>query len=255
MYNFGISNARVIIAYMSAGNRGADLSESEQLFRSLAEQLKLPLMHISQAAELARSGGEVNLGHIESIADMALRLVDSYVLSTQLSANQQQMALEPVSISSVLHDAAEKLNTFARQYSCDIELNLAGKYGPIMANRQSLESAITALGYSFIEAQEQQGVGKSRLVLAAHRNEHGIVAGAYGDYGALTTDMFKRAKQLHGKARQPMPGFGHAPSAGIFIADSLCNAMSSKLRVAKHSNLTGLAATFVQTPQMQLVIV
>jgi hypothetical protein len=223
------------------------------LLRALAEQLKLPLLHISQHVELARMGHETELKHIETVADMALKLVDSYVLSTQLSQGQLQLRLEPVSVSSVLHDAAEKLEGIAREYACELRLDLSGKYGPVMADRKSLEAAITTLGYSFIEAQAQEGVKKPSLVLAAHRSRHGIVTGVYGDHNELTSDMFRRSKVLSGRARQPLPPLGHTPSAGIFVADSLISAMSSGLKVARHSNLTGLAATLLSNPQMTLI--
>lgn len=238
---------------MLTDNRGDSVQESEQLLRALAEQLKLPLLHISQAVELARTGKKPDLGHIETVTDMALRLVDSYVMSAQLSDGQLDLNLEPVSVASVLYDAAEKLDKIAREYKCIIDVDLGGKYGPVMADRNGLEAAVTSLGYSFIEAQAQHGVDKPRLVLAAHRKQGGIVTGAYGDYKELTSDMFRRAKLIKGKARQPLPPLGHGPSAGIFVADALLNSMSSGLRVARLNHLTGLAAILQSNPQMKLV--
>lgn len=228
-------------------------TEHEELLRSLAEQLKLPLLQISQAVELARLGKQTDLQHIEVVADMALRLVDSYVLSSQLSVGQTQLQMEPVSVASVLHETVENLDKIAKEYECKIELDIGGKYVPVMADKLSLESALTSLGYSFIEAQAQTGVKNSRLVLAAHKSSKGIVAGVYGSHEELTSDMFERAKLMQGRARQPLPPLGHMPSAGIFIAQSLLSNISSGLRVSRHSNLKGLAATLMPSPQLRLV--
>ncbi len=227
--------------------------DDEQLLLALAEQLKMPLLHISQHAELTRMGGEFRLEHIESVADMGLHLIDSYLLSRQLSRLQTSLELEPVSVSSVLQVAAHRLDKIAKEYSCNIELHLNGRYGPIMGHRQTLEAAMVALGYSFIEAQQEGGAVKSRLVLAAHKSRWGIVTGTYGDNKELTSDMFRRSQLLHGHARQSLTSVGHTSGAGIFVADSLFHAMSSKLRVAHHSKLTGLAVTLVPNPQLQLV--
>lgn len=227
--------------------------DSDQLLQALAEQLKLPLLHISQHIELAKSGKNIRYEHIESVADMAIHLIDSYLLSRQLSRSQTELQLEPVSISSVLQTAAEKLDKIAREYSCDIELHISGKYGTVMGHRQSLEAAMIALGYSFIEAQQEAEAGKHRLVLGAHKSRWGIVAGTYGNHKELTADMFRRAKLLHGRARQSLPTLGHSSSAGIFVADSLLSAMSGKLHVSRHSKLSGLAVTLAPNPQLTLI--
>lgn len=226
----------------------------DQILRALAEQLKQPLMHISQAAELARSGSVLDIRHIETVADMGLRLIDDYLLSRELRAPQLELALEPVSVSSVLQAAAERLSGIAKEYGCEIELDIAGRFTPVLGHRQALESAITSLGYAFIEAATaDEPSTKSRLVLAAHRSKRGIVAGAYGDYPELSQDMFKRARVLCGQARQAIPSLGSSSGAGIFVAESLFDAISTKLYVAHHNKLTGLAAVLPITPQLQLV--
>lgn len=227
--------------------------DGDQLLQALAEQLKLPLLHISQHVELARMGRKIRYEHIESVADMALHMIDSYLLSRQLSLSQTQLQLEPVSISSVLQTAAQRLDKIAREYSCDIELHLSGKYSPVMGHRQSLESAMVAMGYSFIEAQQNTDAPKPRLVFGAHKSRQGIVAGAYGGHKDLTTDMFKRAKLLHGRARQSLPPLGHSASAGIFVAGAIFAAMDGKLHVSHHSKLSGLAVTLAPNPQLALV--
>ncbi|MDZ7744239.1 MAG: hypothetical protein U5K77_00550 [Candidatus Saccharibacteria bacterium] len=231
----------------------APSTAQDQSLRSLAEQLKTPLLHISQASQLARGGDSARLNQIELIADSALQFVDSYVLSTQIASGQLALSMEPVTVSSVLQDAAHKLDKIAREYACNIELKLAGKYGPVMTDRRSFESAITALGYSFIEAQAQNTDKKSRLVLSAHRGKGGIVAGAFGELEGLSSAGFRKARALQTTSRQPLPAFGHSASTGVFVADTLFEAMSSELKVTRRGNLTGLAATLSLSPQLELV--
>lgn len=225
----------------------------EQLLMAAAEQLKVPLLQVSQHIELARMGGEINSNHLENVTDMGLQLIESYLLSMELSREQGELQLEPVSISSVLQTTVERLHKIAREYNCNLELRLSGRYGPVMGHRPSLEAAMTSLGYSFIEAQQSAEVKNPRLILAAHRSRWGIVAGTYGEHSGLTSDMFRRAKLLQGRACQGLPGFAHTSGAGIFVADSLLGVMASKLHVSHHAKLTGLAVTLAPNPQLELV--
>ncbi|HLB66396.1 MAG TPA: hypothetical protein VJJ78_02275 [Candidatus Saccharimonadales bacterium] len=229
---------------------------SENLLLSLAEHLKLPLLQISQSAELARLTDQPaeQLEAIELTADNALRLLDYYLLSTNLAKQQLAAQLEPVSLSAVLNNVANELYKFAAQYQCKLELSLSGKYEPIMAHRGGLEAALTSLGYVFIEAQGSTNDKQKPLVkLAAHRGKKGLVAGMFAENENLSADMYRRAHGLYGQARQPLTGLTAANGAGVFIAESILDAMSAKLRVARHHNLSGLAATFMPSSQLSMV--
>jgi hypothetical protein len=220
----------------------------ERLLHALAEQLKLPLLQIARQAELAEADTHSSVRYI---AEMAMQLIDGYLLNIDVG-RQQSLELEPVSISSVLHDTAHKLSRLAREHDCDLNIHLSGKYGPVMAHRQSVEVAFTMLGYSLIESQTVTGERHS-LLLAAHRSQKGLVAGFFADESDLTTDAFRRARALYGSARQPLPALSPASSAGIFVADSILSHMSAPLHVARHHKLAGLAATLLPSQQMQLV--
>lgn len=218
----------------------------ERLLLALAEQLKLPLLQIAREAELVKYDG------IANTADVALRLIDSYMLS--IMPTQAELALEPISAGAVLQDAAHQLSKFADQYDCRLQLDISGKYRPIMANRQNLLSAYTVLGYSFIEAQANEQL-KPTIVLAAHASAKGLVTGVFCNQESLSVDMFKRAKALYGTARQPLTSLSSVAGAGVFIADSLMQAMSASLHPAHHHKLTGLAATLLPSQQLHLNVV
>ena len=224
----------------------------ERLLRALAEQLKLPLLQIAREAELAQSSNDLKaLNSISYTADMALRLVDSYLLSVQLQS-LPTLDLEPVSVSAVLQDTAHYLSQLAKQYDCDLEVHLSGKYSPVMAHRKSMESAFATLGYAFIEsipAAEQ----KHKVILGAHKSSKGLVAGIFGNQEGINADMYRRGMALFGTARQSVPVLSPQSGAGVFVAESLLKNMETTLQVSRHSKLSGLAATFVQSQQLSLV--
>ncbi len=234
------------------GIQAFDNAAQDRLLRALAEQLKVPLIQIARQAELAKlTDTKDAFGHIEYTADMGLRLIDSYLLSVQLQA-QPMLQLEPVSVSAVLQDTVHRLNHLAKQYDCELEVHLSGKYEPVMANRESLEAAFATLGYAFIESVPPAD-SRHRIVLAAHRSSKGLVAGVFSEEAVMTSEMFGRAKALYGSARQPAPGLSGGSGAGLFVADSLLASMASPLRMARHQKLSGLAATFLPSQQLQLI--
>lgn len=224
----------------------------ERLLRALAEQIKLPLVQIARAAELADATRDpAAFATISYVADTALGLVDSFLLSTDLES-QESLELVPVSVSSVLNDTAHRLEPLARQNDCDIEIRLSGKYGPVMAHQQSLEAAFTLLGYSLIEARAAEG-RRHEIVLGAHRSARGLVAGVFDNQPGLSTDVFRRGGALYGSARQTLPAISGTNGAGIFVADALLKAMAAPLHVARHEKLAGLAVTLHPSNQLQIV--
>ncbi len=237
-------------------SKKAQAYANERLLQALAEQIKQPLLQIARRAELAQMTKDPldHLGVIESTADSALRLLDSYLLSLRLHQQNSEEYLSPVSIAGVLNNAAHQLAAVAEQYDCRLELHMSGKYEPVLANKAALEAALTSLGLVFIEAQAAH-TGKEQPVikLAAHRGKQGIVAGMFSDSEGLGTDMFRRAHQLYGYSRQPLPQLSAQAGAGVFIAESLFDAMSARLRVARHQKLMGLAATLPPSLQLSMV--
>ncbi len=224
----------------------------ERLLKALAEQLKLPLLQIAREAELAHSNQDATaLSSISYTADMALRLVDSYLLSVQLQA-LPLLELEPVSVSAMLQDTAHHLNQLAKQYDCDLEVHLSGRYEPVMAHRQSLESAFATLGYAFIESAPAADQ-RHKIVLGAHRSSRGLVAGIFGNQEGLNSDSLHRGMALFGSARQAVPALTPTSGAGIFVADSLLKNMEAPLHLSRHNKLSGLGATLLPSQQLQLV--
>lgn len=216
---------------------------NEHLLRALAEQLKSPLLRISYEAEAKSSTAWTE---VAASADSALRLLDAYLLATE----QQKLDLEPVSISAVLYDVGQALDALVRQSGGELEISVAGKYGPVMAHPKHLEAALVSMGHSLLEASAD---ARPRLVLSAYKSSRGIVAGVFGNYPALSATAFNRALTLSGKARQPLPTAHAMNGAGLYIADALVNSMESRLRVARYHRLTGLAASFLPSKQLQLI--
>jgi signal transduction histidine kinase len=230
-------------------------TDSERLFMALAEELKLPLQQIARQAELGITQNTVaSLFAIQTSADMTLQLLDSYLLGLRLASEpEERFEVEPVSVSAVLLDAKTQLASTAKQYNVELDLHINGRYEPVMAHRYALKAALVNLGYALIEALPAMGTRQLRLQLAAHRTKYGVVAGVYCDAEDLTPQVFRRAQNLYGNARQPLVAVSPNSGAGIFVAEAILQAMSSRLRTGRFQKLPGFAVTLPPSQQLALI--
>ncbi|HUY85423.1 MAG TPA: hypothetical protein VMU97_02815 [Candidatus Dormibacteraeota bacterium] len=229
---------------------------SQQLLLSVAEELKLPLLQIARQAEQAELDGQTSLLTIRTVADSALRLLDNYVLAVRLALEPERLAPESISVSSVLYDAGQQLDALAKSYGVTLEMNVAGRFGPVLAHRQGLQAALVSLGAALIEAlpaQNGRPASQLKLQLATHRCRYGIVAGLYADTKQLSNEALIQGRQLQHHSRQPLMNLTHTNGAGIFVADTILKAMRLNLRASRHHRLYGLGTVLQPNHQLQLV--
>jgi hypothetical protein len=226
---------------------------SQDLLLSVAEELKLPLMQIARRAEQMELSGSGDLKTIQTTADTALKLLDSYALGVRLAMQPENLVPESISISSVLYDTGRQLDALARSYGVSLELNIAGRFQPVIAHRQGLQAALVSLGAALIEALPAQEYSTLSLHLATHRSRYGIVAGLYADTHKLASDVLKRGRELQRRSRQPLVTVSHSSGAGIFVADAILHAMGLNLRTSRHHRLYGLGTVLQPNHQLRMI--
>jgi hypothetical protein len=237
----------------SAGSNQSPIL-SQRLLLGVAEELKLPLLQIARQAEQAGlNGSQTDLTVIRATADGALRLLDNYALGVRLALDPERLEIEPVSVSSVLYDTGQQLDALAKSYGVELELNIAGRFGPVLAHRQGLQAALASLGAALIEALPAQDSPQLKLQLATHRSRYGIVAGLYADTRQLSHDVLRRGRALQRHSRQPLVNLTHTSGAGIFVADAILNSMNLSLKASRHHRLYGLGTVLQSNRQLQLV--
>lgn len=229
---------------------------SQQLLLSVAEELKLPLQQIAGAAEKIQLVGESDAETNRLILDTAssaLKLIDNYVLGVRLSLEPAHLNIEAVSVSSVLYDVGEQLHAMACNYDVELELNICGKYGPVVANRQGLQAALVSLGMALIEAMPAMENQQLKLQLATHRSRYGVVAGVYSSARQVSTQALSLGRKLQYNSRQPLVNLTHTSGAGVFIANNILKAMDLNLTASRHHRLYGLGTVLQSNNQLQLV--
>jgi hypothetical protein len=226
---------------------------SQQLLLSVAEELKLPLLQIARQAEQGQMTGQTDLRTIQTSANTALQLLDNYVLGVRLATQPERLDVESVSVSSVLYDTGQQLEAMAKSYGVDLELGIAGKFGPVLAHKQGLQAALVSLGAALIEALPAQDNPQLKLYLATHRSRYGIVAGLYADTKQLSREALQRGRKLQRYSRQPLLNMTYTSGAGVFVADTILKAMDLHLTTSRHHRLYGLGTVLQPNHQLHLV--
>ncbi len=230
--------------------------DQERLFLSLAEQLSQTFLRLTRVAELAPQSDQTTQlqqwSLVQDIAESAMLLTESYALNARLVQHLVTPELEPVTVSSLLYDAAQVLNPLARRYGVELQMSELPRMSPVMSDRVVLQSALVSLGQVFVIA-EAENEKVQPLRLSAHRSRYGIVAGLYAEQSELSTEAFRRSRSLYGVTHQPLARLTSGSASGVFIADNLLRAIAAKLHVARYNNLTGLATTLPVCNQLQLV--
>lgn len=230
------------------------------LLAALSEDLSLPLVHIKSALELIEdenfSKPQVRLQTeaMNTSAETGLKLIEAYHLLLK-SDEMLESSFEPLAIGMLMEEIAHNLDPLARQYSTKIVVDVQGRFAPVLAHPASLKAALDILASSLLRAQAAQNERSSyKLVLGAHRWSEGeIAAGVFGDVHGLSDYSLRVARNLAGRARQPLPAVPPGAASAILVADMLCSALWQPLRSAAHNNLAGLATSLPTTTQLRFV--
>ncbi len=180
-------------------------------------------------------------------------MLDSFIISTQVYNGQQQLELQPVSVTAVMYDTAQYLSRLAQLQGCELEVKSSRNVGLAMANPLALQAALTGLGYSFLYALGRKSKRKQTIIFKTQLTDKGVLAGIYSPELELHADMLHRARKLKGDARQLMPSVMYGSSAGILVADTLLDAMDARLKTSKYRSAGGLAAMLMPSHQIALL--
>lgn len=219
---------------------------TDTLLRSVAEQLKTPLVQINQLAELSEP---TSLQSIAVLSTQALRAVDAYLLVR----GQVSFELEPVSLGAVLYDVAHELSPLAAEHNRDIQIDVRGRAVPVMAHKQSLQALLGLLGEVVLQLPsfDSNSPDRGYVTLGVHRSHGGVVAGAF----STETIRFSPAmvRTLTGRAAQTSPTTGPQGGASLAVADILATRLDTVLKPYRHASLSGLGARMTPSTQLRLV--
>ncbi|MBX4188690.1 hypothetical protein KW792_01165 [Candidatus Saccharibacteria bacterium] len=227
---------------------------------TLSEDLMLPLLQIKSSVDILQEKDFAKAAARQHAAETGLNIsaglqqIEAYRLLLT-SDKLDKLPMEPLAIGALMEEVAHRLAPYAKQYDTSIEVSIQHRLSLVLANQESLASALEVLGSSIIRAQAAQSEEPSyRLVLGAHTApDKTIAAGVFSNTRGISDRTLRAARSLVGKARQPLPAIPAGAAAGVLVADMLCSALWQPLRAAAHDNLAGLATNLPASKQLKFV--
>lgn len=208
---------------------------------ALMRELQHMLYKIARSAELK---DPQLLQEIQKEADIALRLIDSYLLTTSVDGKQIQIDLSPVGIGSLLHETAYEVRA-----SSGIDVEVTPKVlQPVMTNILLLKNFLFSVGY-FISKTNNS----TELKFCSFKAKDGEIG-----VGVLSKNFNVTSKELKkalNNTSNHMPLSKHTSQSAIMliIADAIANALGSKLSVKKAGNSKGFSLLLPKSEQLALV--
>ena len=203
-------------------------------------------------AELA--GQNKNVSDIQQTIRTTIDLIDAYLLGAK-NSNQSQLVLEPVSPSAVIADTAYSLRNYAKDFSCQLIVDIPHNSTYALTHRGALLSALSAVGKVFIEAQDVINANKKSVTLTSYKTVNGYAVGVFCDEDSfeLNNQLLSRARSHVGNASRPYVGLASGASSQLFVAEQLLHVLHTSLRAAHRGKLSGLVIDLLPTAQLTLV--
>jgi hypothetical protein len=235
---------------LSGGQDNLDF-EGPTILRSVAEDLKTPLFRILTQLESNRLTGKFDTSGAEVVADAALRLIDSYILSIQSYNDQQYLPLEPVAAQAIIYDCDMHLKKIAQLHGVTTNLNFQRGIGLVMANSRAFTAIITSLAYGFLYNAES--TSQQSMEFTLNKSTSGIRVGLFSNDFDFSSSSLQKLRKLSGRTRQLSPDFAHGSSSGFLIADKLCSKMNVELKATSFNKKYGLSFNLVPSKQLTLI--
>lgn len=213
---------------------------------SLAEQFRHNVLTIKLLAESQESTVESRQIIIQ--ADATLRFIEAYILAS--SVRRTKVVLEPANLSAILFDVATSLKPIAKLYDFDIDVMPNRHAKPAVTSAAMLEQALYSIGYTLITSSHTKQ--KKIILKAKHHREDEMVAIASPDVRISQRDL-QKSRLFKGEATIPMANSFFTSASGIYVAEELFLALSSRLHIVKDKKMSEIGGRFSPARQLNFL--
>lgn len=225
-----------------AGINGYSLGGySQELLLLLAEELKQPLVAISQLAELQDDGGLQSLAH----ASRALKTIDNITLYHRINSGQMSLRMEPVHVGSTIAEVAHSMESIMKSAGCHTELVIQHGLSPVTADRRLLISALQSLWQGFLSTMPEGSFVECR----ARKTPLGVRLSLHGKNALISEIKFSNTNL---SSSQPIAGLAGS-SADIITARGMFALLGAELSKSSTKQIAGIGATLRISHQLQMV--
>lgn len=239
----------------ATGGPQAQLFSDTQLISlaAAAHDLKSPLTTVhylsamlqDSSLELTRDERDDYLLKMQLSAQAGLRLIDS--LSQAAAVHRYQLELEPVNVAVACEDVLHEFGFAARKLSQTMELQVAPGAALAIAHHGALKNVLANLIDNSLKHNPAEGHIRIRVGHAGGR-----VVTTIRDQGPqVRIGDFRRLKKQLGRQLHPLGARTGSSGLGVYIANSLSEAMQGRLELTRHRH-TGVTFRVALLPSAQL---
>ncbi len=216
-------------------------SSSRDLLLLLGEELKRPLVAISQLAELQDEKATGVIVH----ASQALNTIDNILFFQRVSSGQTSLKLEPVHVGSAMHDVAQVMEPVMKASGCRTELVVQHGLSPVDVDKKLLTSALVSLWQGFMNTVTEP----SEVICRARKTSNGIRLSLQSSGSGINEIKLSGGNR---KSIQPIKGLA-GPATDILTAQGMFNLLGAELRRSSSGSSVGFGVTLKVSRQLQMV--
>lgn len=207
---------------------------------ALIRELQYSLYNIARNAEL---GDPELLKEIQKEADIALRLIDSYLATSLLESGQLSLNLTTIGIGSILHETAYEVRATSGH---DVLVETKVAY-PVMGHSILVKNFLFSIGYFMSKACS------SELKFCSFESSDNRLAVAVvaKNFNISTKDLNRALKD--GSAHMSMPKTSNQGAIMLLVADAIARALGSSLSVKKIGRQKGFGLYLPKSEQLTFI--
>ena len=224
------------------------------LLRTVGNELKLPLMHISNAASLLGDGAQSqaerskHYEQLELSSRRMMQIIDSVLFAGQIETHQTSLQLEPTNVASVVHEVITETRELARRYGKRVDLRITQELSPAAVDPVALRHSLYGLLDMLIRSTESNNV----LILIHHQSDSVMIT--LRDNGpAVSMKQIQVAFKRLGKAARPIKQLPSTTGMAFYVAYSLSRAMGGDLSIKQAGEERRLSIKLPLSQQMELM--
>lgn len=217
------------------------IENSRDLLLLLGEELKQPLVAISQLAELASGEGV----EMRAYAQQALRTIDNVLLYQKINSGQLALRLEPVHIGGTLHEVMHDMQPLLKTAGCRTEIHIQHGLQPVDVDRQLFKSALMSLWQAILSNTTQD----SSVQCHVRKSASGIRLSVSTHDAGLQDISFS---QINTVSSQPITSIAGA-ATDLLTARGMFELLGARLSKSSVSRVPALGVTLQASRQLELV--
>lgn len=214
---------------------------NHELLLLLGEELKQPLVAISQLAEMQPGSSPDLIAHAKS----AMTTIDNILLYQKVASGQTSLKLEPVHVGSTMHEVASMMQPIMRVAGCRTELIIQHGLSPVDVDRRLLKSALQSLWQGFLSTVKDS----SEVICQARKTPKGIRLSLYSAGSTIEDLHFAKTNPVSSQAITGIAGSG----ADLLTAQGIFSLLGAELNKSSAKKVTGIGVTLKVSRQLQMI--